>query len=220
VNEVMQAGNLMGLGAALVTGVVFSFNPATFVTIPVVLAYVTKARALREAVTLGGAFILGMLITHVVLGVAAAIGGQWIAGILDRRWNVLLGVVLIVLGLLWAGWLKFPLPWISVRGERVASAWGAFLLGIPFTVGVCPVCAPGLMVVLSASAAVGSASYGALLLLAFAIGRTLPVLIGAFGIGYLESLTPLLRWHHRFELAGGLALILIGVYLAGSVLAL
>jgi cytochrome c-type biogenesis protein len=214
--ELMQQANILGLGAALVTGFLFSFNPASFITIPVVLAYVTKARALREAVTLGGAFITGMIFTHVVLGVGAAIGGEWVGQFLDRRWNVLLGSALVVLGLIWAGWLKFSLPWFSVKGQRVATVWSAFLLGIPFTVGICPVCAPGLWIALSASAAIGSAPYGALLLLVFGIGRTLPVLIGACGMGYLESLKPLMRWHHGFELIGGVSLILMGLYLLNA----
>jgi len=55
-NELMQQANLMGLGAALITGFLFSFNPASFITIPVVLAYVTKARALQEAIKLASAF--------------------------------------------------------------------------------------------------------------------------------------------------------------------
>lgn len=212
-NELMQQTNLMGLGAALVTGFLFSFNPASFITIPVVLAYVTKARALQEALKLGGAFILGMIVTHVFLGVGAAIGGEWASNILGRFWYVLLGPVLIILGLIWGGWLKFTLPWFSVKGQRVATVWSAFILGIPFTVGICPVCSPGLLVALSASAAVGSASYGALLLFAFGIGRTVPVLIGACSMGYLESLKPLSRWHHYFERIAGISLIVMGFYL-------
>lgn len=87
------------------------------------------------------------------------------------------------------------------------------MLGIPFTVGICPVCSPGLLIALSASATVGSVSYGALLLLFFGIGRTLPVLIGACSMGYLESLKSLSRWHHYLEKTGGILLILMGVYL-------
>ena len=212
-NDLMQQANLIGLGAALVTGFLFSFNPASFATMPVVLAYVTKARALKEAVMLGGSFVTGMITTHVVLGVGAAIGGGWISDFLDRRWNVLLGVVLIVLGLVWAGWLKIPMPWFSVKGQRVATVWGAFLLGIPFTVGICPACSPGLWIALSASAAIGSVLYGALLLLVFAVGRTLPVLIGAYSVGYLGSLRPLSTWHRWFEVLGGTTMIFVGLYL-------
>jgi len=66
---------------------------------------------------------------------------------------------------------------------------------------------------LSASAVIGSAPYGALLLFVFGIGRTIPVLIGAFSMGYLESLKSLSRWHHWFEIIGGISLVLIGLYL-------
>ncbi len=212
-NDFMQQASLLGLSAALVTGFLFSFNPASFATVPVVLAYVTKARALKEAVMLCGGFIAGMITTHVVLGIGAALGGDWISDSLDQRWNVLLGAVLIVLGAVWAGWLKIPMPWFSVRGQRVATVWGAFLLGIPFTVGICPVCSPGLWIALSASAAIGSVLYGAILLLVFAVGRTLPVLIGAVGVGYLESLKPLSALHRWFEVFGGTIMILVGLYL-------
>jgi cytochrome c biogenesis protein CcdA len=77
-NDLMQQAGLLGLGTALVTGFLFSFNPASFATVPVVLAYVTKARALKEAVMLCGGFIVGMITTHVVLGIGAALGGDWI----------------------------------------------------------------------------------------------------------------------------------------------
>ena len=212
-NELMGQAGLMGLLAALVTGFLFSFNPATFATVPVVLAYVTRARALKEAVLLGGAFIGGMTATHLLLGVGAALGGEWVSSLLDQRWNVLLGVVLIVLGAIWAGWLKISMPWFSLRGSRVATVWGAFLLGIPFTVGICPACSPGLWIALSASAAAGSALYGALLLLAFAVGRSVPVLLGAVSMGYLEALKPLSAWQHWFEWLGGTTMILAGLYL-------
>mgnify|MGYP000510047381 CR=1 FL=1 len=212
-NELMHQGDILGLGAALITGFLFSFNPASFITIPVVLAYVTKARTLYEAVKFGGAFIVGMIITHISLGVGAAFSGEFANNLLGRHWYLLLGPLLILFGVIWAGWLKFTIPWFSNKGKRVATMWSAFLLGVPFTVGVCPVCSPGLLIALSASAAVGSMSYGALLLLMFGIGRTLPVLIGAFSIGYLESLKPFARWQYYLEKIGGIALILMGFYL-------
>jgi len=212
-NELMHQGDLLGLGAAFITGFLFSFNPASFITIPVVLAYVTKARSLFEAVKFSGAFISGMIITHVSLGVVAAYSGGFANDLLGRHWYLLLGPLLILFGFIWAGWIKFTIPWFSMKGQRVATMWSAFLLGIPFTVGVCPVCSPGLLIALSASAAVGSMSYGALLLLMFGVGRTLPVLVGALSIGYLESLKSFSRWQHYLEKFGGISLIMIGFYL-------
>ncbi len=93
-----------------------------------------------------------------------------------------------------------------MRGRRVAGVWGAFLLGIPF-------CTPALMVTLTASAAIGSAPYGFALLLAFAIGRSIPIALGAWGMGWLESLKVLSRHQKAVEIAAGITLILAGLYL-------
>lgn len=185
----MQMGGVAGLGAALLAGFLFSFTPVAFASIPVVLAYVTRARAFREAVSYGLAFAAGLILTHVVLGIGAA------------------------LGLLWTGWLKIPLPWLPLRGKRAATLWGAFLLGMPFTVGICPVCSPGLWIGLGVSASIGSGFYGGLLMLAFALGRVIPLAVGAISIGWLENLKTIERWRRGFEIAGGITLMAIGAYL-------
>ncbi|TNC81265.1 MAG: cytochrome C biogenesis protein [Oleiphilus sp.] len=207
----MQMGGVAGLGAALLAGFLFSFTPVAFASIPVVLAYVTRARAFREAY--GLAFAAGLILTHVVLGIGAALGGAWAQSLLSRQWGVILGPVLILLGLLWTGWLKIPLPWLPLRGKRAATLWGAFLLGMPFTVGICPVCSPGLWIGLGVSASIGSVMYGGLLMLAFALGRVIPFAVGAVSIGWLENLKTIERWRRGFEIAGGITLMTVGVYL-------
>ena len=209
----LQHASPAGIGLAFLAGFVFSFNPVSFASIPVMLAYVTRAREERRAVLLGAAFVTGMILTHVVLGVAAALGGDWVKDTMGRAWGLLLGPLLIVLGLLWPGWLKLRLPWISIRAKRASGLWGAFLLGIPFTLAVCPFCAPALMVALTASAAIGSVSFGFALLLAFAVGRSLPVIIGAWSMGWIESLQLLSRHQKAFEITAGVTLILTGLYM-------
>ncbi|HHC71802.1 MAG TPA: cytochrome C biogenesis protein, partial [Thiotrichales bacterium] len=91
--------------------------------------------------------------------------------------------------------------------------WGAFLLGIPFSVAVCPFCTPALLVTLTASAAIGSVPFGFALLLAFAVGRSLPIILGAWSMGWLESLRVLSRRQRVFEVLAGITLILTGLYL-------
>jgi cytochrome c-type biogenesis protein len=185
----------------------------SFASIPVVLAYVTRSRGERRAVLLGGAFVAGMIATHVALGIAAALGGDWVQRALGRHWGLLLGPVLILLGLLWPGWLTLRLPWVSLPAKRATGAWGAFLLGIPFTVAVCPFCTPALLVALTASAGIGSVSFGFALLLAFALGRSIPILLGAWSMGWLESLQVLSRHQKAVEIAAGVTLVITGAYL-------
>lgn len=209
----MQLGGLAGLGAAVVAGFLFSFTPVAFASIPVVLAYVTRARAWREALGYGGSFAAGLILTHVLLGVGAALGGAWAQQLLSRQWGVVLGPLLIVLGLLWTGWLRLPLPWLPLRGKRAATLWSAFALGMLFTVGICPVCSPGLWIGLGVSASIGSVVYGGLLMLAFALGRVIPLAIGAISLEWLENLQALARWRRGFEILGGVTLMAVGVWL-------
>ncbi len=209
----LQQASWAGIGLAFLAGFVFSFNPVSFASIPVMLAYVTKAGEEKRALAMGSAFVAGMLATHVGLGVAAALGGEWVQSVMGRQWGLVLGPLLILLGLIWPGWLRLRLPWFGVRGRRVSGLWGAFLLGIPFSVAVCPFCTPALLVTLTASAAIGSVGFGAGLLLAFALGRSIPILLGAWSMGWLESLRMLSRHQKALESVAGITLILTGLYL-------
>jgi len=144
----VEHAGVAAAGVAFLTGLVFSFNPVALASIPVSLAYVTKGRDKGQAFLFGAMFILGMVLTHVVLGLIAGLGGKWAADIAGRGWGLLLGPLLIILGLMWVGWLRIPLPSFGFRASRPAAAWGAFLLGIPFAIAVCPICTPTLVVLL------------------------------------------------------------------------
>ncbi len=211
--QTLTQASWAGIGLAFLAGFVFSFNPVSFASVPVMLAYVTKAHEERRALLMGSAFVIGLIVTHVALGIAAALGGDWVKSIMGRQWGLLLGPLLIIMGLVWPGWLRIRLPWFGMKGRKVTGIWGAFLLAIPFSIAVCPFCTPALLVTLTASAAIGSVSFGIGLLLAFALGRSIPVILGAWSMGWLESLKVLSRYQKRLEVVAGVVLILTGLYL-------
>ena len=210
--QALQTASWSGIIIAFIAGFVFSFNPVSFASVPVMLAYVSKSHDKRKGFILAGAFIAGLLTTHVVLGIVAAFGGEWVQAVMGREWNWVLGPILIIMGLMWAGLLKIRLPWFGMKAHKVSSMWGAFLLGIPFSIAICPFCTPALMVTLTASAAIGSVPFGGALLLAFAIGRSIPVAIGAFGMSWLENFKVLSNNQRFFEVFSGALLILAGLY--------
>ena len=144
---VLQAGP-SALGISFLTGFLFSFNPVALASIPVALAYVTKARTPRQSRVFAGMFIAGLVLTHVVLGGAAGLGGQGLEALLGRYWGLVLGPWLILLGLLWPGWICLPFKGLSFRVTRATGVWGAFALGVPFAVAACPVCPPAMIVLL------------------------------------------------------------------------
>lgn len=57
---------------------------------------------------------------------------------------------------------------------------------------------------------------GALLLLAFALGRAIPVAVGASAIAWLENLKWLAPYRRTFEVLGGVVLIAAGLYMLNA----
>lgn len=212
----VEQASAAALGASFLTGFLFSFNPVAFAAIPVSLAYVTKAHEPKRTMLYGGMFILGMLVVHAILGLIAGFGGNWVQSLLGRYWGLLLGPALIVLGAMWPGWIKVNLPASRAAIKPISGPLGAFLLGIPFSVAICPFCTPALLILLGVAATIGSPWYGIALLLAFAFGRAVPILIGAAAIGWLEEFRFLGRYQRAFEVIGGLVLILAGLYMLNA----
>ena len=212
----IEHAGLAAIGIGFLTGFIFSFNPVALAAIPVSLAYVTKAHETSRAVLFGGMFILGLIVTHVLLGLIASLGGNWVQQLLGRHWGLVLGPLLILLGLMWPGWIRPPLPAISFRAKQAATVWGAFALAVPFSVAICPFCTPALVILLGVVAGIGSPLFGVTLLFAFALGRAVPIILGAWAIGWLESLKVLTDFQKVFEMMGGLVLILSGLYMLNA----
>ena len=217
-SQAIQSTGYAAAGLAFLVGLVFSFNPVALASIPVSLAYVTRARDKRTAVAFGGMFILGLVLTHVALGIIAGLGGQWVQGLLGRQWGLVLGPLLILLGAFWAGWIRVPLPTIGFKAKRATGLWGAFALGVPFAVAVCPGCTPALVVMLGVVAGMASPLLGAAVLLAFALGRAVPIAAGALAIGSLESRPSLAKYVRMADKLGGVVLIVMGLYMLNTYL--
>ena len=70
-----------------------------------------------------------------------------------------------------------------------------------------------MIVLLGVAAGIGSAAWGAALLLAFALGRSVPIALGAAAMGWLERLRPL-RCQRVFDISGGV--VLMGLYMLNA----
>jgi cytochrome c-type biogenesis protein len=111
-----------------------------------------------------------------------------------------------------------PLPVALARAacEACNQRMGALALGIVFSVAVCPVCTPALVILLGAAAAIASPLFGAVLLLAFSVGRAIPIALGAWATGWLENLTVLSKYQRAFEIVGAVTLIGSGLYMLNA----
>lgn len=158
-------------------------------------------------------FILGFTVVFVALGVlAGSLGGvvaQW--GDLVTR---VLGVVVIVMGLVFLGWLPFAQRTAKVRLSPSAGLWGAPVLGLVFGLGWTPCIGPTLVAVYTLALDQGSAARGAILSVAYCLGLGLPFLLIALGFERSAGALGFLRTHRvAIMRVGGGILVLIGLAL-------
>lgn len=188
-----------------------AFNPRSLMIIPVVMGYLagpTEGKAFGKAF----AFVLGMTAADVGLGVLFAYVGRGAGEIFGPRWELIIGAVLIILGLRWLNLLRFQAVGFGLQARKTRSVVAAFFLGVPFSMSFCPFCIPTLLTILTVAAATGHVWYSALLMVFFSLGRGLPLLAAGASVGYLKRAERLHRYIPIFENAGGVVLIIIGVY--------
>lgn len=96
---------------------------------------------------------------------------------------------------------------------RDASVSGAFVYGVLFSVATITTSAGPLMLLLTVAAAIGRPVYGALLSLAYAMGRGAPFLALAIFSGRVQRwLERVDRLRRPFEIASGAALVGVAGY--------
>lgn len=157
-------------------------------------------------------FFCGLVLSLVVLGIAAAYLGR-----LLTRWSVAFaigtGIISLAAGLaaLFGPTLRryIPHPEINQRGGIA----GAFLYGLGFTVATVTTSAGPLLLLLTIAAAIGRPAYGAVLSLSYAIGRGLPfLLLGLFAGSVGAWFARLGRARRIGEIVSGVALVVLSIY--------
>ncbi|HWU20772.1 MAG TPA: cytochrome c biogenesis protein CcdA [Nocardioides sp.] len=228
--EQAAGGSLaLAVPVALIAGLVSFFSPCVLPLLPGYLSYATglsgadlasgAAARHRSRMLLGSLlFVLGFAVVFVLAGATfGTIGGQ--LRHYQHELTLVLGVVLIVLGLVFAG--VIPLFQREYRIHKLPGVGlaAAPLIGALFAIGWTPCIGPTYGVILNLTYAGGSTAFrGGLLSLVYAIGLGLPFVVAA--VAYERTLGAL-RWVRRHQVwimrAGGVLLIAIGLLmLTGS----
>jgi cytochrome c-type biogenesis protein len=213
---ILQNVSLLSFILVFLGGLVTSLGPCNVATIPLIVGFVGGSAELsrRRSFSLSLAFALGLAVTFMLLGVAAALIGGLI-GVGTKWWYYLVALICFVIGLNMLGVLKFSLPmWFGGLRERVTlkGGPGAFLLGLISGLVASQCATPALAAILTYVMSTGAIAYGALLLFVYALGRGVPVVLAGTFTGALTSLGSLGRWSEWIEKASGVVIIGVGLY--------
>ncbi|ETR76579.1 cytochrome C biogenesis protein [Afipia sp. P52-10] len=169
-----------------------------------------------RVVTLALAFVLGFATVFVALGASASLIGQTVTAHFATL-SIIAGVVIIVLGLHFLGVFRIGLLFREARFQastNPAGLLGAYVVGLAFAFGWTPCVGPVLATILMVAGIDGSATRGALLLFAYALGIGIPFLLAALFIGPFLRLMARLRAHMAaVEKVIGAGLVLTGLLL-------
>jgi cytochrome c-type biogenesis protein len=214
---------LVAVPVAVLAGLVSFFSPCVIPLLPGYLSYTTglsgadladsDAKPHRGRMLAGSSlFVLGFSVVFVGLGVLSAGVSRWFFEY-SRTFTVVLGLLAIVLGLVFAGLV--PLFQRDVRVHRVPAVGlaAAPLLGFLFGLGWTPCIGPTLGVILSLAYG-ESVTRGGVLLAFYSLGLGVPFVLAALAWRRALGALAFVRRHQQWVTrAGGLMLVLVGVLL-------
>jgi cytochrome c-type biogenesis protein len=212
----------LALPVALLAGLVSFFSPCVVPLLPGYLSYATGLGAAevvegssRRARMLAGTslFVLGFAAVFVMTGVVAGAAGQLLAAYREVITRVL-GVVIIMLGLIFAGVLKIGQRDLRLHRIPAVGVAAAPVVGVVFALGWTPCLSPTLGVVVNLGFNEGTAARGGLLGFVYALGLGIPFVLAGLAFTRMASAVAFLRERQQLVMRiGGVLLIIVGLLL-------
>ncbi|MBZ4687771.1 MAG: cytochrome c biosis protein transrane region [Clostridiales bacterium] len=221
-----MTGEMIGVGAAFLAGLLSFFSPCVLPLIPAYLAHLSGStpaelknrdrETFYRVIKNAAGFVLGLSVTFILLGLTASALGKFLLqyqGLIMKAG----GVIVIIFGLQLMGIVNFKSLLRDTRKEIKTSQVGFFnslLMGFIFSAGWTPCIGPVLSSILVLAGSSGSLYQGMLLLSFYSLGLAIPFLLTALFIGWalekLQRITPYLPVLNKLA---GVLLIVLGIML-------
>jgi len=218
INEWMTGTPAVAAAGSFLWGLIsVLFSPCHLASIPLIVAYVAGQKmtlAPRQAAFYAILFTFGLFLSIAALGVLCALLGRML-GDVGPYWQIAVGLVL-----LWVALGMFGVEACSVSGGYLQRfQWrgrgGAFLLGLAYGVlsGSCTFgfIAPILAVITLQKQIL----QGVLLILLFAVGHCLPIVIAGSSTAIVRRLLESHAWQQAgtwFRRGAGVVICILGAY--------
>lgn len=201
IQNILLRGSLLEvLLAVAFAGAVASLSSCTIARLPVLLGLVSSTTETKHrGLYLSIAFSLGLIISYTFIGMlfgaVAQIASRLVA--VSEYLYLVLGILMILGGLFFAGLISFGTGGIASHCERVVknvkTIPSAFIFGMLFAfleMPACPCCGAVLLLIASLIAIKGSLLYSGVVFFSFALGQSLPIIVIGFSTSILKHLLP------------------------------
>ncbi len=218
VNEWMAGGLAIAAAGCFVWGMIsVLFSPCHIASIPLIVAYVggqQEALKPRDAVRYSVAFTSGLFVTISIVGVICALLGRML-GDVGNYWQILVGLLLVWVALGMLGVEKCSMSGSFLHKLNLKGVWGAFGLGLAYGVlsGSCTFgfIAPILALITLQQQVVT----GLILILLFALGHCLPIVIAGSSTAAVKRLVENSKWQGAsgwFRKAAAVVILVLAAY--------
>ena len=218
INDWLIGGTTIAFMGSFLWGMIsVVFSPCHLASIPLIVAYVggqEKMVQARQAVTYSVAFTSGLFVTIALIGIICALLGRMLGDVWNY-WQVLVGLVLIWVALGMLGVEKCSMSGSLLYRLNLKGFGGALILGLAYGVlsGSCTFgfIAPILAIITIQKMVLN----GIIMILLFAIGHCLPIVIAGSSTAAVRKVVENQSWQsggHWFRRGAGALIGILGIY--------
>jgi len=216
VNGQLTHLSLVSLSVVALAGLVTSLSPCLLSMLPIMVGYMGGYEVDNQwqASLRSLGFGLGLATTLAVLGLTAGLFG-YVYGQVAIGLPIAVSLLAIIMGLNLLGLVPLSLPGAPGLDmtDWVLPPWvKAYLLGLSFGIVASPCSTPVLASLLAWVSASQKPLLGAGLLLAYAIGYVLPLVLAGSFTSSIKRLLELRQWSGWLTPASGVLLLVFGVF--------
>jgi cytochrome c biogenesis protein CcdA len=186
------------------------------------MLYLSKGRGWQAALLAGLFFMFGVIIATVILGSLAGFMSEVAQTKLGRYWKLVGGFIIIFFGLGTLRLLpfKFPKRKVPEGKSRPTGLFPSALFGLVIGggIGFCSMpCNPGIFIVLGAAVVQGYNLRTIAMLIAYAIGFSLPLAAIMLGVSFGKSVARAKKTVAAIRIVAGIILIAAGFYFLATI---
>ncbi len=218
VNEWIAGGTTIAALGCLLWGIIsVALSPCHLASIPLIVAYVGGQEQLlkpRQAAYYSVSFTLGLFTTIASLGIICALAGRML-GDVGNYWQILVGLVLIWVALGMFGFEKCSMSGNLLYRLNLKGIFGALVLWLAYGV-LSGSCTFGFIAPILAIITIQQkVATGILLIILFAIGHCLPIVVAGSSTAGVKRLVGSTRWQGAgdwFRRGAGAIIGILGIY--------